>query len=182
MQWYWLDEFNNPTTGYHVKRLNEKQVEAMREIPGVDPEKTERELFMYKPHCFLTSDHDIGGFFEPFKRDFSNNQLNEDLNQADYISKNIWGVGENAYFKDKYTPQEQAYFEENIPEGPLTMLIGKELFDSTDQAYFLKNSWHGAHHPKINMYPRIRKLVGKSFIIIQVPEFENLTTRITLTY
>ena len=76
----------------------------------MDPEKTERELFMYKPHCFLTSDHDLGGFFEPFRKN-SANQLDEDLSQPNYISKNIWGVGENRYFKDKYTPDEQKYFQ-----------------------------------------------------------------------
>ena len=51
--------------------------------------------------------------------------------------------------------------QEDIAEGPLTMLIGKELFDSTNQAYFLKNSWHGTDHPLIDTYDQMHKLQCK---------------------
>lgn len=101
---------------------------------------------MYKPHCFLASDHDIGGFFEPFKRNPSDaSDFQGTLNQAEYLKKNIWGSDDGEFSNHTY------FRDSSTEEGPLTMMIGKELFDSTRQAYYLQRSWNGVDHPSVNL-------------------------------
>jgi len=89
---------------------------------------------MPKPHCFLASDHDIGGFFEPFYR--KNGVFEGELNMTKYLEKNIWGL------KDSHVKPLQPYFkDEEIEEGPLTIMMNKSMFDSSDQAYWGANDW-----------------------------------------
>ena len=127
-------------------------------LSGLNPNS--RELFMYKPHCFLASDHDIGGFMDPFKRDPSNpTNFQGELSQADYLAKNIWGSENGTFRKSSY------FADSTIKEGPLTMMIGKELFDSVNQAYFLKKSFHGTDHPEVDMFQRLSGAGGKNFVL-----------------